>query len=385
MHIRSYQQRHLDLREEHLESLAQARISSVCPSFQANPDKFKCATAKEVRRIQRNERCSRSHRAIRRCLRPSTIGSGLAKVDVPHDRAADPKLWEGPWDTITEPNLMAEYVCCANAQQYHQAHETPFASEPLLSYIGINGDGPGAEDILQGITPPQHIVDKLLPETKAILETLANLPTPLTPPDTKITPEKFQQLYKILPDKISSSPSGRHIGHYKAISQSDDLSALWAIMMYIPHLVGFSPSRWQTVVDVMLEKSPGNSKLHRLRSIALQESDFNQSNWLAFGRPVMHLLEDSKLLPPMQHGSRPARLCISAVLNKQLQLEIQCYRKLPFAYIENDATGCYDRIVNPLVLLFLWKLGVPAATVKSLASTWESTIHRIKTLYGVLD
>jgi hypothetical protein len=135
----------------------------------------------------------------------------------------------------------------------------------------------------------------------------------------------------------------------------------------------------------MLEKSPGNFKLHRLRIIALQESDLNQSNRLALCRLVMHLLEDSKLLPPMQHGSRPARLCISAVLNKQLQLEIQRYRKFPFAYIENDATGCYDHIVNPLVLLFLRKLGDPAATIKSLASTWESTIHRIKTLYGVLD
>jgi hypothetical protein len=52
----------------------------------------------------------------------------------------------------------------------------------------------------------------------------------------------------------------------------------------------------------------------------------------------MHHLEDDNLLPEMQHGSRPAKLCITAVLNKQLQLEIKRYQKKPIAYIENDAT-----------------------------------------------
>ena len=57
-------------------------------------------------------------------------------------------------------------------------------------------------------------------------------------------------------------------------------------------------------------------------------------------------------------------------------------RKQPFVYIENDAIGCYDRIANPLVILFLLKLGVSNLTVQSLANTWSETVHKIKTLYG---
>ncbi len=68
-------------------------------------------------------------------------------------------------------------------------------------------------------------------------------------------------------------------------------------------------------MDVMLEKSPGDFRIHRLCIVALQDSDFNQSNCLAIGRPVMHWLEDKQKIPSMQHGSRPAKLCISIVLS----------------------------------------------------------------------
>ena len=95
----------------------------------------------------------------------------------------------------------------------------------------------------------------------------------------------------------------------------------------------------------------------------------------------------------MQHGSRASKLCHSAVLNKQLTLEIHRYAKKPLAYIENDAVGCYDRninavgcydrIINPLVLLLLRILGLSSTTTASIAATWEKTYHRIKSLYGV--
>jgi hypothetical protein len=154
-------------------------------------------------------------------------------------------------------------------------------------------------------------------------------------------------------------------------------------MMSIPLIAGFSPNRWRQVVDVMLNKKPGDCRIHRLRIVALQESDFNQANRLAIGRPIQLLLENEGLAPDMQHGSRASKLCHSAVLNKQLTLEIHRYAKKPLAYIENDAVSCYDRIINPLVLLLLCILGLSSTTTASIAATWEKTYHRIKYLYGV--
>lgn len=73
------------------------------------------------------------------------------------------------------------------------------------------------------------------------------------------------------------------------------------------------------------------------------------------------------------------------MLNKVLQREIQQNNKPPLGYIENDAIGCYDRIMNPLVLLFLRKMGISTAVLQSLSHTWEQETHNIKTWYGVSD
>ena len=148
------------------------------------------------------------------------------------------------------------------------------------------------------------------------------------------------------------------MGHYKTATQAEPLAKIHSQLMSIPTLTGNSPKRWHQIVDIMLEKNLGDRGIHRLRIIALQESDFNQVNRLALGRPVQHKLEESGILPVMQHGSCSSKQCHSTVLNKVLTFEIQRYLKHPIAYIENDAVGCFDRIANPLVLIFLLDIGV---------------------------
>jgi len=51
--------------------------------------------------------------------------------------------------------------------------------------------------------------------------------------------------------------------------------------------------------------------------------------------------------------------------------------------IENDAVGCYDRLMNPHVLLAMRCLGVPDSLACSIALTWSHTSHFIKTQFGV--
>jgi hypothetical protein len=172
------------------------------------------------------------------------------------------------------------------------------------------------------------------------------------------------------------------VGHYKAVLKNDLIVKVHTALMSIPYQTGFSPSRWHQVVDVMLEKDPGQLRQHRLRIMALIESDYNQSQRIVLARCLTHHMEDKQMMPDMQYGSRPSKLCIRPVLNKVISYDVIRQTKVCGAFIENDAIGCYDRLVNSIVFLELWYLGIPIQLLKTIQDPWNNAVHHIKTKYG---
>eukprot|EP00957_Ditylum_brightwellii_P012446 940589-Ditylum_brightwellii.AAC.1 len=57
-------------------------------------------------------------------------------------------------------------------------------------------------------------------------------------------------------ESTSSSLSGRHYGHYKAILDHNGIYLVHARIMTLQYLVGFTPTRWEKAVDCILEKDP---------------------------------------------------------------------------------------------------------------------------------
>jgi hypothetical protein len=194
----------------------------------------------------------------------------LSRIDIPDTGAKNPqfggpgnsKCWKGPWKSVIDPDGIAKVISEVNSNQYHQAHGTPFGSGPLVEKLGRQGDTQIAYGILQGFVP-QLDEETLLPETIRIIHTLAKH-TPRAPGTAVILADNFINSYKKSLENTSSSPSGRHIGHYKAVTKDHTLTQLHADMMTIPFQAGFVPPRWTKVMDIMLEKEENNPRCYRL-------------------------------------------------------------------------------------------------------------------------
>jgi hypothetical protein len=85
----------------------------------------------------------------------------------------------------------------------------------------------------------------------------------------------------------------------------------------------------------------------------------------------------------MQYGSVPGRHCISAVIKKVLCHDDLRVTKRTGAFLENDAVGCYDRIVNNLVLMLMIKLGIPKSVTACIGDLWDNVVHLIKTINSI--
>jgi len=152
-------------------------------------------------------------------------------------------------------------------------------------------------------------------------------------------------------------------------------------MADIPLRTGYSPARWRKGLNIMLEKSPGNFNVEKLRIILLFKADFNANNkWL--GRAVMFNAEQSQLLAPEQYGSRKQKSAVVQCLNKLLFYDYIRFRKQPATLCSNDAKSCYDRIVLLIAALCLCRLGASTTSVTSMISTLYQMEHHIRTSFG---
>eukprot|EP00957_Ditylum_brightwellii_P028102 2121714-Ditylum_brightwellii.AAC.1 len=74
--------------------------------------------------------------------------------------------------------------------------------------------------------------------------------------------------------------------------------------MSIPFLMGFTQHRWQTAINVMLEKDTGRPRIMRLRIIVIVEGDMNGIMKVIWNRRLVPAVEKAGMLSPVQFGNR---------------------------------------------------------------------------------
>jgi hypothetical protein len=195
---------------------------------------------------------------------------GLSYVIVPReftsaDYPYDPEIIT-EWESIHDQEKLQEFIQKRNITHFGQAHGTPFTIAPL-NKIDWAANSPEANEILNGTVPLSLLTDD--DYTTKVLTYIAKRDQ-LPEIDTYITPEQVSNGFKKWREDTSTSPSGCHLGLRRIPAL---IQQLQADIINIPLGIGFSPSRWQVIVNAMLETIAGKPLLHKLRVIHILEAD----------------------------------------------------------------------------------------------------------------
>eukprot|EP00957_Ditylum_brightwellii_P104210 7937134-Ditylum_brightwellii.AAC.1 len=187
---------------------------------------------------------------------------------------------------------------------------------------------------------------------------------PLASVQTNLTLKEYKAAVTKKSEMTTSSPSGRHYGHYKAVLTDDSICIVHTIMMTLPLRFGFTPRRWQKAIDVMLEKDHGNPKINRLRIIVIVEGDMNLIMKIIWNKCLVLTAESSNFLSPVQFGNRKGKAYLDALLLKIITMDCLRLFHLNGAVLNNNAMACYNRMIPELTALNLQSLGLPYAATK---------------------
>jgi hypothetical protein len=372
------------LREQHLRNLlTKSELEGDEPSIQ-----------RRLRIIIRAQKQKNYFQRLQTIFKPKNNG-GLSYVLVPKDFRVDnypydpDKITE--WEAIHDHGAVQELIQKRNIYHFGQAHGTPFTVPPL-DRLKWQADTIEARDILTGSIPTDLMAEN--PHLEKVLKYMAereNLPDI----DTYITPEQVSRGYKKWRETTSTSPSGCHLGLRRITSYAQEEKEIDSARLQIlnaqtdiinlPLQHGFSPNRWRTVVNAMLEKIPGRPYLHKLRVIHILEADYNLALKEIFGRRLLWNCERYNKLGDIQDGFRKGRSTIRTLLHTELINDYNKRLRRDNFVGMTDISGCFDRIVAPVISILNKKNGCPQAAINMHATTLEKAKYHLKTKQGITE
>ena len=194
----------IDLREEEFKKKIQALESS--------SKKNDAARACILRRLQRAEAIKRLFDKLR-SARLKGDRRGVVSIEIPVHPEADPKTCSD-WRTIDVPSEIVDHLQRRNRKHFGQAHGSPFTVPPLSDYLGFQGVGANADKLMYGqydLSGFDENVRLLLQHLQITQEMQEEESYPT------ITEKELRGKLKAWRESTSTSPSGLHLGHWKAL------------------------------------------------------------------------------------------------------------------------------------------------------------------------
>jgi hypothetical protein len=366
---------HYKYREQHLQKIVDDENARECTNG-----------IMTIQKLLRRERKRQDHSYIRRLIKNKDT-KGLTVLEIPNPENED------EWIEISDPVTIENNLIDKSVTHFSQANEAPFCQSPLIELFGYEGTNDNMMDMIKKGLIPIEIRQQPMYVNK-LLERLAsgnNLPE-----ITKdISLDDFIQGLHKWNERTTTSPSGRHLGHYKilirlkvlddkdeTINLSYEILKLYYMVCNIAILMGGSLTRWKNITTCMIQKVPGNNRINKLRVIHLYEADYNLLLKLMWARTGVWHMNDNQAIHEGQAGSRPGKRAIDVVLQKEMKYLYATLTRTPLGTIDNDATSCYDRIICSLAIGISTYYGIPLKFCKMLAENLKGSVFRLRTALG---
>ena len=264
--------------------------------------------AKILQNIRKVEELRREYGHIKFALK-NNFRQTITQVTYPNNNT---------WEYTNTPQELETKINEQQNRHFHQSADTPIAQ--------TTDTHPRLEKLLFA-----NFQQSDIPDTSTKLKTFfatrnkENI-------NTVISQEEFYQGIKKWKEKTSTSPSGRHLGHYHAQAAPDmdetqkgyTATFLWIHTSIINLALKRSIvlTRWKTVHTVASPKDTGITKIHRIRSLNLYEADLNLLLRVILSRRLLWKVEDNHMLADECWGSRKLRSAGDLGLQKVLTTEL---------------------------------------------------------------
>jgi hypothetical protein len=205
------------------------------------------------------------------------------------------------------------------------------------------------------ITGTYEISLDMDPATKLILEEIGKLGVKLVNKEGTeiiITLEDFQRFWKKVGKFTSSSMSGIHYSHYKAVIQFDVSTKILAQQLTVVACSGILPESWSIGLQVMLKKIAGVCLVEKLWAIQLYKVDFNCYNQFVFGKAELDSL-NSIGYTPKELFSQKRSTSKDAKFDKTLKADLSRQARHPMTAVLANTAYCYDRL-NHFIMSLIW-------------------------------
>lgn len=337
------------------------RQAQAAAKFDGQPTKL------HFKRIEHASKDKRMFSTLRTILRPPK-----RSVYILATNSTDGTLHEACTKKPVENIALAE-----GEARFRRTEKSPFMLPNLSNRLGFRGEGPDADNVLNGTFQAPDSIDD---HTLRLLRQLQR-PAGITEHQSIITPEEWKNLWLKCRENTATGDSGLTFAMFRANCLRRKTLLVDTTLASLSYHHGHALRRWKRSINVLIQKKQNSVLAEKQRIIHLWEADAN-AIFKILARHAINIARDNGLLAPEQYGSCPEFSAQALSLAKRLIFDIARQRRDTIAICCNDAKQCYDRIVHTPAALALRRVGIKEGPIRCMFSMIHALEHHVRTGHG---